>query len=145
MSFVDDLNKRVTYAELQQAEEKYIERYTASILDAIKRSCTENKTKHFLEGYYASHPYGYSGNEILEDEEYAIRINKTVRLDTEKKELDLNKFRNKLNSGIKQLGFSQYQMEIKRYEIKVKRKFFGMPYYEHKQTDDYVVWISLRW
>ena len=43
MSFVDDLNKRVSYDELLEAEEKYIKNYSLQVLNAIKYSCMSIK------------------------------------------------------------------------------------------------------
>ena len=111
MSFVDDLNKRVSYDELLEAEEKYIKNYSLQVLNAIKYSCLENKTKHSLSGYYGKRDYT-DNDEIVDDEEDAScrTLKGTISVDTEQKVLDLKKFKKVFSEGIKELGFTQYQI-----------------------------------
>ena len=146
MSFVDDLNKRVSYDELLEAEEKYIKNYSLQVLNAIKYSCMKYKTQHSLSGYYGRWDYA-DNDEILDDEKYCYcrTLKGTISVDTEQKVLDLKKFKKVLSEGIKELGFTQYQIEIKPYRYQIEKKILGIRYYDYKETNDYIVWVSLKW
>ena len=146
MSFVEDLNKQVSFDELLEAEEKYIKNYVVAVLNAVKYSCMKNKTQHTLSGYYGRWDYA-DEDEILEDEKYCScrQLEGIVSLDTKKKELDLSKFKKALSDGIEELGFKQYQIEVKPYRRKMERKLLGIRYYDYENTNNYVVWISLEW
>lgn len=68
-----------------------------------------------------------------------------LSVDTEQKVLDLKKFKKVLCEGIKELGFTQYQIEIKPYRYQIEKKILGIRYYDYKETNDYIVWVSLKW
>ena len=146
MSFVDDLNKRVSYNELLKVEEEYINNFSSNVLNAIKYSCVNNKTKHSLSGYYGKLDYT-DNDEIVDDEEYCScrTLKGTISVDTEQIGVSLKKFENVLSEGIKELGFTQYQIEVKPYRQKIKKKFLGIQYYDYKETNDYIIWVSLKW
>lgn len=152
MSFVDDLNRRVSKEELLQEESRCIERYTRSIIDAIKCSCTKNKTEHTLSGYYGRNDYE-EYDEIVPMDKNSKRFSSSVALDTEKKDIDINKFDRYLNKEISRLGFTDYEVKIiPRMHYKTGNKipkgknFFGKIIYEDELKPSYYqVWVKLNW
>ena len=152
MSFVDDLNRRPSKEELLHEENRCIERYTRSIIDAIKCSCTKNKTKHTLSGYYGRNDYE-EYDEIVPMDKNSKRFSSIVVLDTEKKYLDINKFDRYLHKEISRLGFTDYEVKIiPRMHYKTGKKiptgksFFGKIIYEDELKPSYYqVWVKLNW
>ena len=52
MSFVDDLNWRMSDSELFEEEKRKINSYVLNIITAIKEQCMVNRHKHVLRGYF---------------------------------------------------------------------------------------------
>ena len=140
MSFVDDLRKQEEYENSDKPKEKYIVREVNSILNAIYNSCLYNKHQHSVTGYYST------SDKWGDDVTTKVRSNIEEACRIDARNIDVDKFREYLDYGIRKMGFVDYEIKIFPYQYKIKKYCLFIPYESIEDSSDYVVvWISLKW
>lgn len=151
MSFVDDLNRRVSNEELIKEEEKQIERDLDNIISVIKGECWSRRYVHKLKGYY-----GWDGwdnkNILVQEFENAVTFNGIFRSSYDSlasKPFDTSKFVASLEYSLRKLGFEKFQVKlipVTRYEkVENGTGILGNKKYKEITKTDYKLYFELEW
>ena len=151
MSFVDDLNKKITPGELIQLEEIWIKEYVDNIMPIIESECWEHKEDHNLRMYLGKDVW--EGNYILvpkiEDAYIFDGLTRSGLDKTATKPLDTRKMIKCFEERLIKLGFENFTVQmipIQGYKhVQIGKTFFGNIKYKKVPKTDYKLYFELVW
>lgn len=153
MSFVDDLNWKMSDNELAEEEDKAIKVYVSNIISAIKKQCMENRDKNALRGYFCrENGWEYQWEGLRPGAKSAVTYSGifiSEKDDRVSKSLNIDRFIFLLRDEIKKLGFEDFKVKAIPFTNYYKeyngKSIFGNARYKNIERTDYNIYIELKW